>query len=524
MARTLFYCILFLLLTFYACANDKGTYGDGSEGGSPSGSLSEAMKPVVFAAFPGAEGHGRETTGGRGGKVYRVTSLEDTNSYGTLRYGIENMGTDPRTLIFQVSGTIFLKKELKITNGNITIAGQTAPGDGICLAGYPVFVEADNVIVRFVRIRMGDREKVNADGADAFGGRYHKNIIIDHCSISWCTDECASFYNNENFTLQWCIVSESLRLSGHSKGAHGYGAIWGGMKASFHHNLLAHHDSRSPRLGPGVKSTKTNEQTDMRNNVIYNWGGNSCYGAEAMHVNIVNNYYKPGPATALGWNRLIGIDKKISETDRQSYPEIFDTWGTFFIDGNVMEGNELVTSNNWQGVTIDKKYTMDDQTKAKLKLITALDCGVVTTHSAVEAYEKVLSGAGCSLSRDKIDERIVNETRVGTAAFKGLSVLNGNADNKKYPKQGIIDSQDDLRPANATADWSPWPLLKQGPVPVDTDQDGIPDQWEKRFGLNPMDISDGNKMTVDPAGKYTNLEMYLHSLTIETDRSLRIIN
>ena len=183
-----------------------------------------------------------------------------------------------------------------------------------------------------------------------------------------------------------------------------------------------------------------------------------------------------------------------------------------------MEGNAVVTQDNWQGVTIDKKYTIDDQTKAALKLTTALDCSIVTTHSAAEAYDKVLSGAGCSLSRDIIDERIVNETRNGTATFRGLSILNGNDDNKKYPKAGIIDSQDDLRPSNAAADWSAWPLLKQGAVLVDTDKDGMPDEWEKRFGLNPTNASDGNQTTIDPAGKYTNLEMYLHSLTIQTSR------
>jgi len=253
-------------------------------------------------AFPGAEGHGRYTTGGRGGDVYIVTSLEDKLQNGTLRYGIEKL-SGKRTIIFQVSGTIHLNGDLKIKNGDLTIAGQTAPGDGICLAGYPVFLEADNVIVRFMRFRMGNKEDVSADGADAFGGRYHRNIMIDHCSMSWCTDECVSFYQNENFTLQWCLISESLRLGGHTKGPHGYGGIWGGMKASFHHNLLAHHDSRNPRLGPGVNSTKENEIVDMRNNVIYNWCGNSCYGGEAMHVNIVNNFYKPGPATPTGTSK-----------------------------------------------------------------------------------------------------------------------------------------------------------------------------------------------------------------------------
>ena len=295
-------------------------------------------------AFPGAEGHGRYTTGGRGGDVYIVTSLEDKLQNGTLRYGIEKL-SGKRTIIFQVSGTIHLNGDLKIKNGDLTIAGQTAPGDGICLAGYPVFLEADNVIVRFMRFRMGNKEDVSADGADAFGGRYHKNIMIDHCSMSWCTDECVSFYQNENFTLQWCLISESLRLGGHTKGPHGYGGIWGGMKASFHHNLLAHHDSRNPRLGPGVNSTKENEIVDMRNNVIYNWGSNSGYAAEGGNYNIVNNYYKPGPATLKNRKRIFspGVDD-----GKNNQPA--GVTGKFYVDGNYMDGAPDVTKNNWKGI------------------------------------------------------------------------------------------------------------------------------------------------------------------------------
>lgn len=529
-------CSVFaLLLSSMACAGDNIPARE-KEPETPVTPLpsvdAEQLDFGVLAAFPGAEGHGRETTGGRGGDVYVVTSLADDGSKGTLRYGIEKM-TEPRTIVFQVSGTIHLSKELKIKKNNLTIAGQTAPGDGVCLAGWPVFVEADNVIVRFLRFRMGDKEHVSADGADAFGGRFHKNIIIDHCSMSWCTDECVSFYNNENFTLQWCIISESLRLSGHTKGPHGYGGIWGGMKASFHHNLLAHHDSRNPRLGPGQNSTPDNEIVDMRNNVIYNWASNSCYAGEAMHVNIVNNYYKPGPASPTGTSkrgRIIAIDKK---TDN-SYPAINDLWGDFFIEGNVVDDGQTgsaeddaicqkATQDNWTyGVynQFDKKYgTVDEATKNALKRSTPVDAGVVTTHSAADALEQVLAYAGCSYSRDELDARIVEETRTGTAAFKGLNAHNGQGKvwdvdwkSKDFPKPGIIDSQDDVIPAGAT---TAWPALRQGNVPVDSDMDGMPDEWETKYGLNPHDASDGNGKTVDKNGKYTNLEMYMNSLVHE---------
>lgn len=508
---------IFLLLSIGACEGKTRIENDnGGEAVIPGDDRPET-EPV---AFPGAEGFGRKATGGRYGTVYYVTTLEDTAAKGSLRYALENSeaGKTPQTVLFKVCGNIELVKELKVRNSNITIAGQSAPGDGICLKNFPVFIEADNVIIRFMRFRMGDQGDTNNDGADALGGRNRNNIIIDHCSMSWCTDECVSFYANSNFTLQWCIISESLRLSKHSKGAHGYGGIWGGTDASFHHNLLAHHDSRNPRLGPSPLSTPENERVDMRNNVIYNWCGNSTYGGEAMHVNIVNNYYKPGPATPTGSKRgrIIAIDKKIDQTDLPTYAAIFDRWGTFYIAGNVVDDGkndrncQNATNDNWTyGVynQFASKYgTVSDVDKKAMKLSTPVPYGEVTTHPAAVAYEKVLQYAGASLARDSYDSRIIDEVRTGTARFTGSSVANAGG----YPAPGIIDTPFDIRPADASADWSPWPRLEKRFDLVDSDNDGIPDEWERSHGLDPNDPSDALRHTLD--GKYTNLEYYLNGL------------
>ena len=480
-------------------------------------------------AFPGAEGYARyTTTGGRGGAVYHVTSLADTKEPGTLRHAIGKTG--PRTIVFDVSGTIELNEPLSINKGDITIAGQTAPGDGICLKNHSLAIKADNVIIRFIRCRLGDQEK---DENDALWGRNHKNIIIDHCSMSWSTDECSSFYNNENFTLQWCILSESLRTSIHAKGNHGYGAIWGGQKASFHHNLLACHDSRNPRFcGSRYTNRPDLELVDLRNNVIYNWSGNGCYGGAAMGINIVDNYYKPGPATdAKVANRVMAIDISSSDGD---FAPIKGVLGQYHISRNYFEaGHQLteataakVNKDNWTGIRNNTGHSLDE-----LKRDDPLEVDAVTTHTALKAYELVLKYAGCSHKRDDIDIRIVEETRTGTAQFIGRNEHNGLGDepcpngpcehcdngvihwkSQNYPKGGLIDSQSDLKPSEAGSDWSAWPALKSLLKLTDSDNDGMPDEWEIANGLNPEKY-DANGRNLSTA--YDNIEVYINSL-VET--------
>ena len=459
-------------------------------------------------AFPGAEGFGRYVTGGRGGKVYHVTNLNDAGE-GSLRWALDQNGA--KTIVFDVSGTIHLKSTLSISKGNVTIAGQTAPGDGICVADYPVQIKTNNVIVRYMRFRLGNKNvKVNgADGWDGFGGFDQSDIIVDHCSVSWSIDECLSIYGNKNTTVQWCLVAQSLQDAGHSKGSHGYGGNWGGSGASFHHNLMAHHESRVPRLGPRY-TTQLDERMDMRNNVFYNYCGNGCYGGEAMNVNIVNNYYKPGPGTAqistTKQERIAGLGIR-TESYITSYPDYAPTlhvWGKYFVEGNVNPKYNAVTNDNWQyGIYNQINASNNDglyneEVKDSIRLSQPIDFVVTTTHSAEQAYEKVLAYAGASLHRDTFDDLMVTDTREGLATYTGA----GN-------HKGIIDSQEDNRPADAGDDWSAWPTLASAPAPADTDRDGMPDDWETANGLNPNDASDGAATASDG---YTNLEHYLNAI------------
>lgn len=363
-------------------------------------------------AFPGADGYGRYTQGGRGGTVYYVTTLDDSDEQGTMRYGVTRLSK--AVIMFKMSGTIHLNSPLNISASNITIAGQSAPGDGICIADYPVSVSGNQVIIRYMRFRMGDRKLSpdEADGADALGGRFSTDVIIDHCSISWSTDECCSFYANTNFTMQWCLVTESLRESLHSKGTHGYGAIWGGLGASFYHNMLAHHGSRTPRFGTGDHKDRPDlHMVDMRNCVNYNYAGNGCYGAEGMHINLVNNYYKWGPATETASCR----NKLIAPGYATHSDGVTAIWGKYYLDGNVLTGNSDVTADNWLGVSFKGNSSMENGmvTAADQKSDTAMgQIPEFHQHTADMAYDKVLRYAF-----NDFDELKVNGTTGDRESF-----------------------------------------------------------------------------------------------------------
>lgn len=441
-------------------------------------------------AFPSAEGYGKYTVGGRGGTVYEVINLND-HGPGSLREGIEAKG--PRTIVFRVSGTIDLEKPLTIRNPYITIAGQTAPGDGICIKRHPLNIGADEVIIRFIRVRLGDE---SGGETDAISSRYQKNIILDHISASWSIDETISIYHCKNVTIQWCLITESLFQSNHVKGNHGFGGIWGSDYSTYHHNLIANHSSRNPRWASGAG------HNDYRNNVLYNWGYNSSYGGEAHQkgnekfnfftINFVNNYYKPGPATQPG-----NISYRIvSPGNRDS-----NDFGKWYVTGNFVEGNERVTADNWDG-GVQPAGGLD--LIPKLRMYSPWDAMPINEESPQNAYKKVLKNVGCTLpKRDAIDIRIINDVRNGTASCEGKSYRKLKKTMQPDQICGIIDSQNDA---------GGWPVLKSTPAPTDSDHDGMPDDWEKTHSLDPNNPNDGKD--IDKNG-YTYLENYLNTLAGE---------
>ena len=482
-------------------------------------------------AFPGAEGHGRYVTGGRASNgttnVYHVTNLQDNTSgsiVGSLRWALNQAG--PRTIVFDVAGVIPLKAELLI-KANTTIAGQTAPSPGITLRYYTVRPNGNNIIMRFIRIRRGQEKDVN-DGADATWARNLTGIILDHCSFSWSIDEVASFYDNNNFTMQWCTLGESLNNAGHGKGAHGYGGIWGGKLASFHHNLICHVNNRSPRFNgarynwTGYTSNKRysefnwknavqSENVDFRNCVIYNCG-NGCYGGPGGgQINMVNNYYKTGPAGNTTQITTASVANSTSSSDNKTY---WDMFSRYYISGNQLNNT---TDADWGKVSYDSgtkqkngiRYTPDPNhyydTDVTYENIDGTDCvsmvlnepidmGEITTHTAATAFNKVLDYGGASLIRDNVDERYATEARNGTATYSG-SVTK---------KPGRIDLVSDVN-GYTEANFG----TGTRPSDFDADKDGIADAWEQANGgdLNP------NEYTLDSEKRwYTNLEVYLNSL------------
>lgn len=484
------------------------------------------MAQEATPAFPGAEGHGRYVTGGRGGVVRHVTNLNDSGT-GSFRSAVN--GSSKKIVVFDVAGVIALKSDLNI-GANTTILGQTAPSPGITIRYFTVRPGANNII-RFVRFRRGQEKNVN-DGADAMWQREVTGIILDHCSFSWSIDEVASFYDNNNFTMQWCTLGESLNNAGHGKGAHGYGGIWGGKLASFHHNMIVHVNNRSPRFcgarydWTGYTSNQRYsefnwenavqaENVDYRNCVVYNCG-NGCYGGPGGgQINFVNNYYKSGPAGKTSYLTTVSVGSKDNSSENSKY------WGLssrYFINGNqlddtpskdwsavkydsgtyTIDGERYVTDpNHYYGDMVDYQQNSNGTDCVRIKMDSPVDAGMVTTHSASQTFEKVLAYAGARMYRDDVDQRYAQETESGTCTYKG-SVTK---------KSGRIDLVSDVNGYTEENFGT-----GSRPSGYDSDNDGMPDVWETANGLDPEDASDANTYTLDPKGWYTNLEVYANSL------------
>jgi pectate lyase len=443
----------------------------------------KTIAPAKLPAFPGAEGAGAYTPGGRGGKVYAVTNLNDSGP-GSLRAAVAAKG--PRTVVFRVAGIITLETPLSITEPFITIAGQTAPGDGICIRNQTFEINTHDVVIRYVRFRRGNLKVRD----DALGGHPVKNIIIDHVSASWGLDENLSLYRHmlktpdgkwkklpvENLTIQWTISSEALDRYNHA-----FGGTWGGKECSFHHNLFACNTGRNPSIGMGGGF-------DFRNNVLFNWRHRTIDGGDgSSQVNIIANYFKPGPATTSAElrHRICRVQARQEHDDHPGF-------GKWYVVDNFVFGNAKVTANNWDGGVqyapeqVARGKIIPKGTEKDVRAFKPFPAAPITQHSAEEAYELVLAHAGASLPRrDPVDLRIIEMVRTGKPTFKS----------------GIIDSP---------ADVGGWPEYRAGAVDVDTDGDGIPDWWEKKYGLDPRDPSDGARARTP--GGYTYLEMYLNGL------------
>jgi pectate lyase len=431
-------------------------------------------------AFPGAGGAGAATPGGRGGKVYIVTSLDDSGP-GTFREAVEAQG--PRTVVFGIAGLVALQTPVEINNPYLTLAGQTAPGDGICIRGQSVHINTHDVVIRYIRFRRGNLKVRD----DALGGNPVANVIVDHVSASWGLDENLSLYRwikmegekinkmpLENVTIQWSISSEALNPNNHA-----FGGTWGGKPCSFHHNLFACNTGRNPSIG-------MNGLFDFRNNVLFNWVHRTVDGGDGSSlVNLVNNYFKPGPAT-----KDEALRHRICKLQGRSPRSDFPGCGKWFVEGNHVEGYPEITADNWAGGVYfaeagqDKGLVIPKATEGEVRVREPFPAPAVPTESAVSAFKRVLDGAGATLPRrDAVDERIIASVRTGKTTFG----------------DGIIDTP---------ADVGGWPEYRPGPSPEDGDRDGMPDAWERSHGLDPSNpadaASDGDR------DGYTAIEEYLN--------------
>jgi pectin methylesterase-like acyl-CoA thioesterase len=427
------------------------------QGGTSATLTIYAPGAAPLPAFPGAEGSGANTPGGRGGDVYHVTNLNDSGS-GSLRFGVQN-AAGPRTIVFDISGTIYLQSKLAINKPFLTLAGQTAPGDGITVAGWTTAVtDTHDVIVRYMRFRPGDVNCPNYQD-DGFTVDRSTNVIADHVSASWSVDETLSVTESNNVTVQWSLITESMKNSCHIKGAQGYGSLirYGNGVITYHHNLYAHHDSRNPRLGDNIG-------LDFVNNLVYDWGSEAGYSGDntegTPRLNYVGNYLVAGPSTPSSKrNRAFNG----GSTSTQIYQS------NNAIDSNL---NGAHDGQDTQWSMFIGSYTKQQPGRFSFPQ--------VATDDAPTAYERVLTLAGHSLVRDAVDTRIISEVRTEGGHH--------------------IDSENQV---------GGWPALNSLTPPVDTDQDGIPDAWENDHGLNALDPADGAAITTSG---YSNLELYLNDL------------
>ena len=465
-----------------------------------------AARPVdlpqaSIPAFPGAEGGGAYTAGGRGGKVYVVTSLADSGP-GTLRDACEQGGA--RTIVFNIAGIIRLKTPLIIRAPYVTIAGQTAPGDGVCVAGESVWINTHDVVIRYMRFRRGETYVGRRD--DSIGGNPIGNIMIDHVSASWGLDENMSMYRHMyndstgaaeqklptvNITIQNSIFSEALDTWNHS-----FGSTLGGENCTFMRNLWANNAGRNPSIGWfGV--------FNFVNNVVFNWVHRSVDGGDyrAMY-NIVNNYFKPGPLTPK--DSPIGYRILKPEAGRSKLGYL--TFGRAYVSGNVMEGNDLVTKDNWNGGVQVENFKNADKYTADIKTNSTLPMPELTILLTEKAHDYVLANAGATLpKRDPVDARVVEQVKTGKIAYlEGVKLPETQFKHRRLPldsyKQGIIT---DISQVGG------YPEYKGTPY-VDSDSDGMPDAWETKNGLNPRDPSDA--ILDKNKDGYTSIEDYLNSV------------